>query len=113
MTPCQDDRSRYFSLDGVLVLLLHLYPVLALAVREWVAAGEYAAVFIALLMLVRDARRTESLPPYPRVIWWFVGMFAGLPLAVLIGQLFRLEWIPRTFDSPIRFLIVINCGNIR
>ena len=107
MTPCQDDRSRYFSLDGLLVLLLHLYPVLALAVRKWVAAGEYAAVFIALLMLVRDARRTESLPPYPRVIWWFVGMFAGLPLAVLIGQLFRLEWIPRNFDSPIRFLIVI------
>ena len=30
MTPCQDDRSRYFSLDGMLVLLLHLYPVLAL-----------------------------------------------------------------------------------
>ena len=102
-----DVQNNCLSLDGLFVVLLHIYPVFALAVRKWVAISEYATVVIAVLILLRDFRRREKPVFYPSSVWLFVGMFAGLPVAVLVGQLFRMEFAIRNFDSPIRFLIVI------
>lgn len=102
-----EGKNQYGTLERVLVLLLHLYPVLALAIRKWVAVFEYTAVIVAILILIQDIRRSETLAPYTARTWWFAGMFAGLPLAIFAGQLFRMDFVVRNYDSPIRFLIVI------
>ena len=103
--------------ENALLGVLALAPIFVLTVKGWTTLTLVLAsvLSIVLLLLDRNSNLTQKqLPQDPTTksnekfwVWLMVITFASPVLAVLISQSLRHDWVLRSYDAPMRFLVAI------
>ncbi len=103
--------------ENALLGVLALAPIFTLTVRGWTTLTLVlaAVLSLALLLLDRNSNLTQKqVPQDPTTknneqfwVWLMIITFASPVLAVLISQSLRHDWVWRSYDAPMRFLVAI------
>ena len=106
-------RYTEYALLGV----LGLAPIFALTVRGWTTLTLVLAAVLSLALLILGKKSNNDLnqnqqAPVNQInanfwVWLMVITLASPVLAVLISQSLRHDWVWRSYDAPMRFLVAI------
>ena len=103
--------------ENALLGVLALAPIFVLTIKGWTTLTLVlaAVLSLALLLLDRNSNLTQKqVPQTPTTknnkqfwVWLMIITFASPVLAVLISQSLRHDWVWRSYDAPMRFLVAI------
>ena len=103
--------------ENTLLGVLALAPIFVLTVKGWTTLTLVlaAVLSLALLLLDRNSNLTQKqVAQDPTTknneqfwVWLMIITFASPVLAVLISQSLRHDWVWRSYDAPMRFLVAI------
>lgn len=106
-------RYTEYALLGV----LGLAPIFALTIRGWTTLTLVLSTILSLALLIIG--RKSNINPNQNLqepiiksnanfwVWLMIITFASPVLAVLISQSLRHDWVWKSYDAPMRFLIAI------
>jgi O-antigen ligase len=103
-------NKECLTADNLFVLCLALFPVFALSLQRWASACLFIAFVISVYILIRNKnRRIDFFSVQVSSAWTivFVITLAGPIAAILLGQIFRQEFIASSYDNASRFLLAI------
>ena len=109
-------RAKRYT-ENTLLGVLALAPIFVLTVKGWTTLTLVlaAVLSLALLLLDRNSNLTQKQVPQDTTtksnekfwVWLMVITLASPVLAVLISQSLRQDWVWRSYDAPMRFLVAI------
>lgn len=102
--------TEFASAENLLVLSLALFPVFSLSLHRWINGSLFIAFGIAIYILIRDKnRQIKFIPERVTRVWMIVLMIALFApvAAIMLGQIFRQDFIASAYDNASRFLLGI------
>lgn len=88
-------------------LLILLFPIFFLTLRGWVNTILVISCIVAIFFIFKSNRSAESsTQPLQKTDQFLIAACFSMPfIAIGLGQLFRLEFIARDYDGPVRMLL--------
>jgi O-antigen ligase len=100
--------TEFASAENLLVLSLALFPVFSLSVHRWISACLFISFGAAIYILIRDKDRHLNFFSEQVSRVWLTALTIVLTApvtAIMLGQIFRQEFIASAYDNASRFLL--------